>query len=153
MIKAKGELGMAILFIEIRGQNNLQCKTVTFEFHNLDEVTLAAGKMQITLSDITSNIKIANAHANLKKKARKAEIIFKRDFFYGRFRESQDLECIAIETNAKCFRIYFDNKFSDSINLNEHVWMNDFDNMCIAIGEYSENELKQVHERLNYEFK
>ena len=127
----------------------MQCKTVTFEFHNLDEVTLAAGKMQITLSDITSNIKIANAHANLKKKARKAEIIFKRDFF----RESQDLECIAIETNAKCFRIYFDNKFSDSINLNEHVWMNDFDNMCIAIGEYSENELKQVHERLNYDFK
>ena len=126
----------------------MQCKTVTFEFHNLDEVTLAAGKMQITLSDITSNIKIANAHANLKKKARKAEIIFKRDFFDGRFRESQDLECIAIETNAKCFRIY-----SDSINLNEHVWMNDFDNMCIAIGEYSENELKQVHERLNYEFK
>lgn len=131
----------------------MQCKTVTFEFHNLDEVTLAAGKMQITLSDITSNIKIANAHANLKKKARKAEIIFKRDFFDERFRESQDLECIAIETNAKCFRIYFDNKFSDSINLNEHVWMNDFDNMCIAIGEYSENELKQVHERLNYEFK
>lgn len=144
---------MAILFIEIRGQNNLQCKTVTFEFHNLDEVALAAGKMQITLSDITSNIKIANAQANLKKKAKKAEIIFKRDFFDGRFRESQDLECIAIETNAKCFRIYFDNKFSDSINLNEHVWMNDFDNMCIAIGEYSENELKQVHERLNYEFK
>ena len=35
----------------------MQCKTVTFEFHNLDEVTLAAGKMQITLSDITSNIK------------------------------------------------------------------------------------------------
>lgn len=131
---------------------HLKCETITFEFHNLDEVALAAGRVQMKLFNISEDITVSEAHVNLRKKAEKAEIIFKQDFFDGRFREQQDLECISIKTNSKCYRIYFNNSFSDNVNLNEHVWINDFENVCIAVGDYSESELIQVHERLNYEF-
>lgn len=132
----------------------MQANTITFEFHDGGELSIAAGAAKISFSSISQDIDVRNTKLRVHKHALNTEIILKRVVFPGRFLEKFNLECIEVSTELEDYRIYVDSDWnSEGDNSRQHTWINDYGNICIAIGEYSETRLRQLHEKLNYEFK
>ena len=132
----------------------MQANTITFEFHDGDEFSIAAGAAKISFSGVSQNVDVKDAKLRVHKHALNTEIILKKVVFPGSFLEKANLECINVFTSLDVFRIYVDSDWnSEGDNIRQHTWINDYGNICLAVGEYSEDRLQQLHKKLNFDFK
>ena len=131
----------------------MQANILTFEFHDGDELSIAAGAAQISFSSVAANITVRDAKLSIRKQARNTEIILKRTVFPGSFLAKCNLECISVQASADSYRIYVSSSWDESgSNPKQHTWINDYDNVCLAIGDYTESDLVELHRRLNFDF-